>query len=221
MEELANRNEPPFSIVERVFKGDDTEWIKPIRLKSSGSAGLSGEPGDFIFNNEKIIGQRFKGFIGPWRLCAIRFKGSNLDLKSYNKTEKTRYEIVDGKFSHIYPDVSLDFAEILHKKQPDRGMDCSNMDGVEFLIYIPEINEWGVYFVAKKARDLTNVIPDCVKNFGRAIVFGSKRGPGKYNYHIPTAMISTDDVVWPVNFEEMFQKFLDTPIEAVEESTER
>jgi hypothetical protein len=200
-----------------------TGFIPSLRIKSKASD-IPGTPGDWVWNNEQVIGPNVKICIGPWKMAARRFEGDNLAAYSYNRSKDSKWEFRQdlGILVWTYTTKTPVYLEILEKRKPDAGKACRNLVGFDILFWLPEINQWGSYFLASWSKRLTTVFEDCMQNMGRVANLGTKLGPGKNSYHIPTFALITGEVAsFPKDAEKVFAEFLNDPIEVDSAQVER
>lgn len=114
--------------------GGGGKFIPQIKLMNAMSGDLkktseSFKPsqGDFVWNNQ-VLGSRFKAVSIGYRPKAIRFNNGEVELLSYDME-------------------SADFKTIQSSR------DSNDRAGPEFLLWIPEVEGFGVYHFTKTARN--------------------------------------------------------------------
>ncbi len=199
-------------------------FIPTIRIKSPGSQGINGQPGDWIYMGDKDLGDTVKVLIGPWRLAGRHFTGIGQapEKQAYNRTkEATVKQNQDGQWVWNYPVNSKLFNSIRQKatKAYDKGAD-RHMVGLDVLFYLPDHNLWAIYFIARQALNQPNVSKDLIRYANQVGFMGTTRGPGQFHYYVPTFKLSTEEMAWPSDAPNMFELFLETPIEVGEDEEE-
>lgn len=213
-------------ILRQVATSNQASFFTSLRIKNPTSVELGGNNGDWVFGKDQPLGPNIKILVGPWRLCAMRFKNNGLDSKAYNRTQNSKIVMdQNGNMSWQHPCNSQLFIEILENKINGKGI--VNHNGFEFLCYLPEIGQWCAYFYAaqQKAQTMQTVGQVLINNLGKCFNLGTTRGAGKNHYYIPTLRkldLPADDpsLRFPGDYEKNFKMFVNTDIEvAVGEST--
>ena len=203
----------PTDMMTDLVKSQSKGFIPGIRI-ASGTSDVVNDPesgirvGEFYCNKDSL-GREFKAVIGPWRYHALRMKENKIDLESFCITPNSRFNPEKNEWLH--PDgFTPNFKEIKDKKIPDDGMKLTNMAGFDVLLYLPDHNLYGFFFIAKTALTMPKpeVFPTCQANPNRLMYWRAEKAPStKYTWYIPQVRLSTDPVEHQWD-QEVIEKFL-------------
>lgn len=194
-------------------KAAGPEFLKSLRLTYAVSEAFKNklaDVDDWMLGNLNL-GKQVRIVIGPRRYTAMRLKDGNLDLISHNLTPNSKYNSITNDWE--FPDgLQKDFLEIANKTIPDMGQRLINLIGFEHLLYFPDINDYGIYYLAKTAYTMTELKDIFKENKGKEAMLSTRPASSRNNsWSVPDLkIIANSTVTFPDTDEsrEAIEKFL-------------
>jgi hypothetical protein len=197
-----------------------SEFIPVLRLTHPVSEAFKNktcQPGEYSLNNTKNLGQDVKAIVGPMRWCAMRLKDGNVDLIDYNIGPNAKYSSQSNSWE--FPDgFTLPFKEILDQKIPNNGQKIVNLVGYQFLLYLPDYNEWCIWFIYKTDLTMGKLNEILQRNKGRTIILTTQERETRSNKWTGSDIRVATETNTPPNNEEslnILKKFLEPGVVSV------
>lgn len=213
--EIINQNEMHKQLLKAAGAGNFTPNMRIAQAMSNEVKSGKAKYRDYYIGQGSALinlGNQVEAIIGPWRYHALRIKDGQIDLEDFNITKSSRYNAATNNWE--CPDgFTPNFLEIMHKKVPDRpNMELTNMSGYDFLLWVPSINDFVIFFLAKTAFSMTDTADVCLSNKGRLSLWDTQIIESKrYDWPAPkVSIIPNSDIVIPETGEnlEKIEKFL-------------
>lgn len=204
----------PTSLEKQVDNSIGSDFLSIFKLIHKTSpefdAGTA-KAGEYMCGNLNV-GSKVKVLIGAWRFHALRMKDQSMDLNDFNMSINSKYDATNNTW--INPDgFTPNFKAVMNKEVPDsKSPNVANLVGFDILLYLPEIKEFGVYFLNKTAKSMTNVCDTLKNNRGRLAQLSAHLHDGKsYSWQLPDIALLTDifdEEISPELLSDVMDKFL-------------
>ena len=178
-------------------------------------------PGDLTIFGGGNLGQSVEAVISIWRYHALRFKNMDeVDAEDFNLSEGATFNWSENSWT-LPGGMTPGYREILQKTVPDCGAkpgpQISNCAGYDILLWLPGIQEFVTFLLARTALTMTDTYDICRANRGRCCTFGSQMLKSKkFSWYGPKIELYTQDKELPMpkedEAEEIIDKFLNPGI---------
>lgn len=190
----------PIDIDKDISKSAGPGFTGQIRIVHSTSDALkqgTAQYKDYTMGNSNL-GPQFMAVIGPHRYHALRLVNNQVDIEDYNLTKESIYNADTNKWDFPFNGTPLfytpDFLAVKNRVIPDNNSKgVANLFGIDVLLYLPQLNDFGIFFIAKTAWTMTDTKDKIKTLFGQLTSWTTQELKStKFSWPGPKVMKSLD-----------------------------